>query len=513
MQNEERLVDRVLQLASLWVITLLMLQGFRQVLDLHVGDEAHFLQCAKDMIAGDLAAGQLASGAVHIALYAVLLGLGAGGAEAQDAMVVLVHGLTATAIWWALRPMLRPATATLAAAWFAVSYPWLIAPIKLHLLSAALTFAAVGTAARGHRIAALAILALAACNRPELLFWLAGAAFLLALHGHRAKDARLRRWSVAVFAAACLATIGSASWEPARQRAWTVFGMHYGLADPRAMVAAADAGAARRLAAAFPGADSVAEAAMVNPAAMARHVGSNLLQVPRHVIDVVAHPLGHAPVVHGIVTASAAALAVIGLLTVVLRRGERRESRTEETLLPMVFMTTAALALIPLLVIRPRVEYLLALTPGVFFGLGTLARLGWRTIGASASGRDATARAAILATALAAAVGGPFVTPATERPQSRALVSLLRQHPPPPDALLAAPAAASLRALADTDGPGLDTELWMAGSPIPRTPDYAVLSSWDYGTPRAAALLRELVSDRWRVVAAETDCLLFARRR
>ncbi len=102
-------------------------------------------------------------------MFALLHGLGVPARYQPDLISVAVYFTSTLALWWALRKLIAPTAAFLAASWWAASAQALnLLEANTYALGLALACAAIGLVAKGRYLFALGLMVIAGLNRGEL---------------------------------------------------------------------------------------------------------------------------------------------------------------------------------------------------------------------------------------------------------------------------------------------------------------------------------------------------------
>ena len=175
----------------LTLLTVGLLAGFRNHLDLHPADAVSYMRDGIRLIGGDPPAWLLAWAPVSSALFGLLHACGVPLLALQDVAAVIVSVANVLALGWLLRPMVGASPALVVAALWATTRLVLhregTVPPPTYLLGATLLWCSAGCAVRGRHVFGGLLLVLAALERGEtaLLGVACAVAFALLARGRR----------------------------------------------------------------------------------------------------------------------------------------------------------------------------------------------------------------------------------------------------------------------------------------------------------------------------------------
>jgi hypothetical protein len=368
-------VVEAVALLGLIAVTIL---GYRDFVDLHPTDEVAYQRAGRALFEGDASLGALAWAPVFSFFYGVLDLLWSNEwGFLQDAVHLGTRIAAVFSAWWAVRGILSPGAAFLAAAWWSCSIPFVVTTVhpicNVYLFTAVLHFLAVGCFARRRIVCGLVMLLLAVLNRAELAPWLITFALVLALRrgswgGHGSR----RVFVLAVAALACAVPVFHWVAPAAQARSWMVFSQHYasGWAERHKSFERAPMEYNQEITgASFPSATSVGGALIENPSESLAHLWHNVTLLPAVVRGALFSPMVHMETVGVVLVIMLLFLAILGL--------GRPPPRDEVRDVELEWALRLSLLTLPImLLVRSRMDLLLPNVIVVTVILGRLATRG-----------------------------------------------------------------------------------------------------------------------------------------
>lgn len=422
------------------VLQAVLIWGFAGWSDLNVQDDAQYMRQGLLLFEGRFSEVDYAWSLPLASLFALLHGLGVPVRFQPDVISVGCACASTLAVWWALRKLIAPTAACLAAAWWAGSAQALhLQAANSYALGLALGCLAIGLVARGRYSWALGVLVLASLNRGEVSVWLAcgGVFWLIGRRSGRLNLPRVTAWAFAG-CGGLLFVLLNYGWK-ARNRSWFAFRRHFQWGHPQGATTAD----------AFPGAASLPQALQADPSAFLEHIARNLLELPQQLLRLVFDAWGWAPPVHMAALTSLLLLALLGALRC-LRPQQRAlptTTRSDAQRAAVLLLAAAPAVLLVSVLLLPRPPLLLPVLPLALFALFGLATVGLRSL---ALPRQPPAPL-LLALPLCAAVATTGSLHAPTQLENRAAIQLIREHVPP-HADLHAPQAHELVMYAQVEG-------------------------------------------------------------